>query len=170
MKSSFWLSLLVFCLLMCSCKTQKLDSNAKIRNDIRLDLSYLNESVKISTQNHAYFANDTQRIVIEEDITVTEYDKETGKPTKETKAKRKVTQDSDKVVTEEENQAVTNSNQLEVEHNVDKHEMVESEIKEESKSDLSVFWGQIGKSLGIIMGIALIVGLIGLYLKRKFSS
>ena len=170
MKSSFWLSLLVFCLLMCSCKTQKLDSNVKVRNDIRSDLSYLNESVKISTQDHAYFANDTQRIVIEEDIIATEYDKETGKPTKETKTKRKTTQDSYKVSTEEENQAVTSSNQLEVEQFREFTKKVDSEVKEESRSDLGMFWEQFGKSMGFIMGIALIVGLIGLYLKRKFSS
>jgi hypothetical protein len=164
----FWYSLIGFCLLMCSCKTQKLDSNFKGRTDIRSDLAYLNESVKISTQNHAYFANDTQRIVTEEDIIATEYDKETGKPTKETKTKRKITQDSYKVVTEEENQAVTNGNQLEVDHIVDKHEMVDSEVKKESRSDSGMFWKQFGKSFGIIMGFALIFGLLGRYLLEKF--
>ena len=163
----FWYSLIGFCLLMCSCKTQKLDSNVKERTDIRSDLAYLNESVKISTQNHAYFANEAQTIVIEEDITVTEYDKETGKPTKETKTKRKTTQDSDKVVAEEENQAVTDCNQLEVDHNANISEKKDSGVKEESRSDFGMFWEQFGKSLGIIMGIALIVGLIGLYLKKK---
>lgn len=164
----FWYSLIVFYLFLCSCKTQKLDSNVKVRNNIRSDLSYLNESVKISTQNHAYFANDTQRIVTEEDIIATEYDKETGKPTKETKTKRKITQDSYKVVTEEENQAVTEGNQLEVDHIVDKHEMVESEIKEESRSDFGIFWECFGKYLGIIMGIALLIGAIFIYLKKKY--
>lgn len=164
----FWYSLIVFCLFLCSCKTQKLDSNVKVRNNIRSDLSYLNESVKISTQNHAYFANDTQRIVTEEDIIATEYDKETGKPTKETKTKRKITQDSYKVVTEEENQAVTNNNQLEVEHNADISKKIDSEVTEESRSDSGMFWKQFGKSLGIIMGFALIFGLLGRYLLEKF--
>lgn len=157
----FWYSLIGFCLLMCSCKTQKLDSNVKVRNDIRSDLSLQNESVKISTQNHAYFANDTQRIVIEEDIVVTEYDKETGKQIKETKTKRKTTQDSDKVVAEEENQAVTNSNQLEVDHIVDKHEMVDSEVKEESIGGQEAF----GKWFGIVIGV--VFGILLLYLLKK---
>ena len=157
----FWYSLIGFCLLMCSCKTQKLDSNVKVRNDIRSDLSLQNESVKISTQNHAYFSNDTQRIVIEEDIVVTEYDKETGKPIKETKTKRKTTQDSDKVVAEEENQAVTNSNQLEVDHIEDKLEMVDSEVKEESIGGQEAF----GKWFGIVIGVA--VGILLLYLLKK---
>jgi flagellar hook protein FlgE len=153
---------------MCSCKTQKLDSNVKVRNDIRSALSYLNESVKISTQNHAYFANDTQRIVTEEDIIATEYDKETGKPTKETKTKRKITQDSYKVVAEEENQSVTNRNGFEVEHNADISKKIDSEVTEESRSDSGMFWKQFGKSFGIIMGFALIFGLLGRYLLEKF--
>lgn len=157
----FWYSLIGFCLLMCSCKTQKMDSNVKVRNDIQSDLSYLNESVRISTQNHAYFANDTQRIVIEEDIVVTEYDKETGKPTKETKAKRKTTQDSDKVVSEEENQAVTNSNQLEVDHFADVSKMIDSEVKEESIGDQEAF----GKWFGVVLGC--VIGLLILYLLKK---
>lgn len=161
MKSSFWLSLLVFCLLMCSCKTQKLDSNVKVRNDIRSDLSYLNESVKISTQNHAYFANDTQRIVIEEDIIATEYDKETGKPTKETKTKRKTTQDSEKVSTEETNQAVTNSNQLEVDQFREFTKKVDSEVTEESIGGQEAF----GKWFGIVIGC--VIGLLILYLLAK---
>ena len=158
----FWYSLLGFSVLMCSCKTQKLDSNVKERNDIRSDLSYLNESVKISTQNHAYFANDTQRIVIEEDIVVTEYDKETGKPTKETKTKRKTTQDTDKVVAEEANQAVTNSNQLDVDHFADVSKKIDSEVKEESIGGQESF----GKWFGIVIGV--VVGILLLYLLRKF--
>jgi tetrahydromethanopterin S-methyltransferase subunit G len=146
---------------MCSCKTQKLDSNVKARNDIRSDLSLQNESVKISTQNYAYFANDTQRIVIEEDIVVIEYDKETGKPTKETKTKRKTTQDSDKVVAEEENQAVTNSNQLEVDHFADVSKKIDSEVTEESIGGQEAF----GKWFGIVIGV--IVGLLLLYLLKK---
>lgn len=157
----FWYSLIVFCLFLCSCKTQKLDSNVKVRNNIRSDLSYLNESVKISTQNHAYFANDTQRIVTEEDIIATEYDKETGKPTKETKTKRKITQDSYKVVTEEENQAVTSSNQLEAEHNADVSKKIDTEVTEESIGGQEAF----GKWFGIVIGC--VIGLLILYLLAK---
>lgn len=157
----FWYSLIGFCVLMCSCKTQKLDSNVKGRTDIRSDLAYLNESVKISTQNHAYFANDTQCVVIEEDIVVTEYDEKTGKPTKETKTKRKTTQDTDKVVAEEANQAVTNSNQLDVDHFADVSKKIDSEVTEESIGGQEAF----GKWFGIVLGV--IVGLLLLYLMRK---
>jgi uncharacterized membrane protein len=72
------------------------------------------------------------------------------------------------MVAEEVNQAVTNSNQLEIEHNADISNMIDSEVKEESQSGLSLFWEQFGKYLGIVMGIALLIGAIYLYLKKKF--
>ena len=158
----FWYSLIGFCLLMCGCRTHKMDSNVKVRDCIHSETSYFNESVKISTQNHDYFANDTQRIVIEEDIIATEYDKETGKPTKETKTKRKTTQDSDKVVAEEATQAVTNSNQLEVEQFRDLTKKVDSEVTEESIGGQEAF----GKWFGIAIGCA--IGLLIVYLLDKF--
>lgn len=159
---SFWISLLLFILFMCSCKTQKLDSNVKVRSELKSNLSCLNESVKINTQNHAYFANDTQNIVIEEDITVTEYDKESGKPIKETKTKRKTTQDSDKVVAEEKDESVTECNELEAEHSRESTKKIDSEVKEESVGGQEAF----GKYLGIVIGIA--ISLFLLYLLRKF--
>ena len=162
MKNSFWLSLIMFCLFMCSCKTQKLNSNVKERTDIKSDIAYLNESVKISTQNHAYFAADTQRIVIEEDIVVTEYDKETGKPTKETKAKRKTTQDSDKTVAETEERGMTDESDVLVKGETDFSKTIDSEEKLESIGGQESF----GKWFGI--GFALIIGLFLLYLWRKF--
>jgi hypothetical protein len=138
-----------------------LDSNAKVRTDVRSDLSYYNENVKISTQNHAYFANEAQRIVIEEVIIATEYDKETGKPTKETKTERKTTQDSDKVVAEEGIEGVTEKNRILLKHDSDFSKMEESDVKEESIGGQSMF----GKWFGI--GLALIIGFLFLYLLKK---
>ena len=166
MKSSFWPSLIIFCLFMCSCKTQKLDVNAKERTDVQSDLAYLNESVKTSNQNHAYFVNEAQRIIIEEDIVVTEYDKETGKPTKETKTKRKTTQDSDKVSTEEENQTVTNSNQLEVEQFRELTKKIDSEVTEESIGGQEAFGKWFGIVIGCVVGLLILI----IYLWRKLKK
>lgn len=157
----FWYSLIGFCLLMCSCRTQKLNSDVKVRNDVRSDLFYLNESVKISTQNHAYFANEAQRIVIEEVIIATEYDKETGKPTKETKTERKTTQDTDKVVSEAESEGVKSSNDLEVDYSAELNENVDVETEEEFIGAQESF----GKFFG--MGLACVIGVLILYLLRK---
>jgi hypothetical protein len=146
---------------MCSCRTQKLNSDVKVRNDVRSDLFYLNESVKISTQNHAYFANEAQRIVIEEVIIATEYDKETGKPTKETKTERKTTQDTDQMVTEEESEGVKSSNDLEVDYSAKFDENVDVETEEESIGAQESF----GQFFG--MGLACVIGVLVLYLLRK---
>jgi hypothetical protein len=160
----FWFSLIGFCILMCSCKTKKLDSHVKVKSEVRSDLAVLNESVKISTKNHAYFANEAQNIVIEEVIIATEYDKETGKAVKETKTTRKIAQNTDKVVTEEENQAVTSSNQLEVEHFREDTQKVESEVKEESVGAQESFGKWIGISLSIVIVICIV------YLWRKIAN
>jgi hypothetical protein len=160
----FWLSLIGFCILMCSCKTKKLDSHVKVKSEVRSELAIMNESVKISTKNHAYSAIEAQNIVIEEDIVVTEYDKETGKAVKETKTTRKTAQDTDKVVTEEENQAVTSSNQLEVEHFREDTQKIESEVKEESVGAQESFGKWIGISLSIVIVICIV------YLWRKIAN
>ena len=151
-------------MLMCSCRTQKLDSNVKVRNDVRSDLAYLNENVKISAQNHAYFINEAQRIVIEEIIISTEYDKETGKPIKETHAERKTTQDSDKAVAETEEKGVTEENDILLKHESDFSKTIDSEEKLESEGGQKSF----GKWFGIVS--ACFIGIFLVYLWKKLSS
>ncbi len=146
----FWYSLIGFCILMCSCRTKKLDSNVRIRNQVRSDLSYLNESVKIDTSRTAYFANGTQNIVIEEDIIATEYDKESGKPVKETKTKRKVVQDSDKVVSTEEVKGTSEVNNDSLKHFRDVMKKMDSESESLTKNQgLASVWDKFGEVIGI---------------------
>ena len=156
----FWFSLIGFCILMCSCKTKKLDSHVKVKSEVRSDLAILNESVKISTSNHAYFANEAQNIVIEEDIVVTEYDKD-GKKTKETNAKRKIIQDSDKVVTKEETEGIAEVVNDSTHHIADASKMIDSEVEEESTGGQEAF----GKWLGIVLGVAIVIFIV--YLLKK---
>jgi CHASE3 domain sensor protein len=114
------------------------------------------------TSNVLKIEIDKSKLTITERIKVTEYDAQSGKPIKETEAKREITQDSDKVAAEETNQAVTNSNQLEVEHNADVSKKIDSEVTEESIGGQEAF----GKWFGIVIGV--IVGILLLYLLRKF--
>ena len=164
----FWYSLLVFCLLMCSCKTKKFGSEVDFytKENIHTELSRF-ESLT-DTFNVLKLEIDKSKLTITETIITKKYDKDTGTITEETKTERKATQDSDKVVAEEENQAVTDCNQLEVDHSADVSKKIDSEEKEESRSGLGMFWEQFGKYLGIVMGIALLIGAIYLYLKKKF--
>ena len=164
----FWYSLLVFCVLMCSCKTQK---SARLINEVskeNIQTEWSKFGILVDTTKTLRVDIDKSKLKITETIKITEYDKESGKPIKETEAKRETIQDSDKVVAEEENQAVTNCNQLEVEHLRESTKKIDSEVKEESQSGLGLFWEQFGKYLGIVMGIALLIGAIYLYLKKKF--
>ena len=157
-------------MLMCSCKTQK---SARLINEVSKETRQTKLSrfeALIDTSSVLKILIDQSKLRITETIKITEYDKKSGKPIKETHAKREITQDSDKVSTEEESQSVTNRNGLELEHFREATKKVNSEVKEESRSDLGMFWEQFGKGLGIIVGIALIVGLIWLYLKKKLSS
>lgn len=158
----FWYSLIGFCLLMCSCKTQKYASLINEVSEENIQTEWNKFEILVDTTKTFRVGIDKSKLKIVETIKITEYDKESGKPIKETEAKRETTQDSDKVFAEEENQAVTSSNQLEVDHFADVSKKVDSEVTEESIGSQEVF----GKWFGIVIGV--IVGILLLYLLRKF--
>jgi tetrahydromethanopterin S-methyltransferase subunit G len=130
-----------------------------IKENVHTELS--KSEVFVDTSRLHKIEIDKSKLTITERIKVTEYDAESGKPIKETETEREIIQDTDKVSTEEKNQAVTDCYQLEVDHIVDKHEMVDSEIKEESIGGQEAF----GKWFGIVLGV--IAGLLLLYLLKK---
>ena len=146
---------------MCSCKTQKVasDINVVSKESIQTELSKY--EILVDTTKTFKVDIDKSKLKITETITTKKYDKDTGAITEETKTEREITQDSDKVSTEEENQAVTNSNQLEVDHFADVSKKIDSEVKEESIGGQEAF----GKWFGIVIGV--VVGLLLLYLMRK---
>ena len=146
---------------MCSCKTQKAVKEINfLKNDrTQTELSRF-ESLTDTSRLHK-IEIDKSKLKIIETIKITEYDKESGKPIKETETEREITQDSDKVSTEEENQSVTNRNGLEVDHFADVSKKIDSEVKEESIGGQESF----GKWFGIVIGV--IVGLLLLYLLKK---
>ena len=158
----FWYSLITFCLLMCSCKTQKVASDINVVSKENIQTEWNKFQALIDTSSALKIEIDKSKLKFIETITTKKYDKDTGVITEETKTEREITQDSDKVVSEEENQAVTNSNQLEIEHNADISNMIDSEVTEESIGGQEAF----GKWFGIVVGV--IVGILLLYLLRKF--
>lgn len=157
----FWYSLIGFCVLMCSCKTQKSARliNEVIKENVHTELS--KSEVFVDTSRLHKIEIDKSKLTITERIKVTEYDAESGKPIKETETEREITQDSDKVSTKKASQAVTNSNQLEVDHFADVSKKIDSEVTEESIGGQESF----GKWFGIVIG--LVVGLLLLYLLKK---
>ena len=158
----FWYSLIGFCLLMCSCKTQK---SARLINEVskeNIQTEISKFGILIDTTKTFKVDIDKSKLKITETITTKKYDKDTGAITEETKTERTIAQDSDKVSAEEANQAVTNSNQLEVDHFADVSKKIDSEVKEESIGGQEAF----GKWFGIVVGV--VFGLLLLYLLRKF--
>lgn len=157
-----FLGLLAFVLLMCSCKSKESVTGYCNRLQLNSDLAYLNDNARISIGKQTYIANEAQNIVIEEDITVKEYDKE-GNIAKETKTKRKTIQDSDKVVSEEEARGVSEVSRDSVNHVAEVSKKVESEEKEEVKGGQESF----GKWIGIVIGVGLLVLIAYLCWKLK---
>ena len=149
-------------MFLCSCKTQKLDSNVQVRSDIQSELSVMSESVKIDTTKTIQSEQLNQRIVIEEETTIIEYEKESGKPIKETTSKRKTTQDSEKVVAEEESKGVIIEQNDSLNHFREYTQKVDADVKEESIGGQESFGKYFGITLGCVIGLLLIYLLVKL--------
>ena len=146
---------------MCSCRTKKFGSEVDFTTKENKQTELSRYESLTDTSNVLKIEIDKSKLTITERIKVTEYDAESGKPIKETETEREITQDSDKVSTEKASQAVTNSNQLDVDHFSDVSKKIDSEVTEESIGGQEAF----GKWFGIVIGV--IVGLLLLYLMRK---
>ena len=158
---SFWISLLLFILFLCSCKTQKVASDINVVSKENVQTEWNMFEILVDTTKIFKVDIDKSKLKITETITTKKYDKDTGAITEETTTEREITQDSDKVSAKEENQAVTDYTQLEVDHFADVSKKIDSEVKEESIGGQESF----GKWFGIVFGV--IVGLLLLYLMRK---
>lgn len=160
----FWISLIGFCLLMCSCVAKKVSTDSHVRHHEQSELSVLTERIRIDTARTQYTEQVKEHIVIKETTTIKEYDKDTGVVAKETKTEREFAQGIQTDIKEESFGKVTES----VVDSLGKVENVttESETEENSVSGngLGTFWESFGKYLGIACGIALFF----VYLCRKF--
>lgn len=161
---AFWWSLIGFCILMCSCKTQKAvnDINVVSKEDVQTELKEYQRVNK--TTDVLKVDIDQSKLTIKETIITRVYDKDTGNLTEETTTERTIAQDSDKVVTEEGKESVTDSHGLEVEQSCESTQKMDAEIEEESIGGQESF----GKYFGIALGV--VIGIISLYLLRKILS
>lgn len=166
----FWYSLLGFILLMCSCGTKKSAHlvNEASKENVRTEL-FRFEALK-DTFSVLKIDIDYSKLKIIETIKITEYNAESGKPIKETDAKREITQNSNQVVTEEKEQTVTNRNQLKVNQSIDINKKVESEVTEESEDASVAFWREIGRWIGIVIAFILAFKIFWPSLKKKFET
>ena len=150
-------------MLMCSCKTQK---SARLINEVskeNVQTELFKYEALIDTFSVLKVLIAQSKLRITETIKITEYDKESGKPIKETHAEREITQDSDKAVAETEERGMTDESDVLVKGETDFSKTIDSEEKLESIGGQESF----GKWFGI--GFALIIGLFLLYLWKKIS-
>ena len=155
----------IFLFVLCGCRSSKVSSNLSTSERIITDFeSNLNCSLSDTTRIlRVLFDNSKFKYI--ETINIREYDAESGKPVKETEAKREIIQDIDKAVAEEEKQDVTIYSGLDVDHFADVSKKVKSEVKENHRGGNGIFWEYFGK----IMGLALLIGVIFVYLKKRIS-
>ena len=158
----FWYSLIGFCVLMCSCKTKTVAHENNFVSKEKAETNYTKYQALVDTANVLRIDIDKTKLKIIETIKITEYDAESGKPIKETEAKRETIQDSDKVAKEEEQKRIETAQQDSLSHIRKTTKKVESETKEESIGGQEAF----GKWFGITIGC--VIGLLIVYLIRKF--
>ena len=157
----FWWSLIGFCVLMCSCKTQRVVSDIDVVSKENVQTEWSKFRILVDSSTIYKNFQDKSKLTITETIITKKYDKDTGNLTEETTTEREIAQDSDKVVTEEGKESVTDSHGLEVEQLRESTEMMDAKIEEESIGGQESF----GKYFGIVLGV--VIGILLLYLLRK---
>ena len=163
-----WFWFYLFMLVMCSCGSSKVSSNlATSERNLTSFESNLN-SYLLDTTRILRVIFDNSKFKFIETINIMEYDEESGKPVKETRAKREVVQDTDQVLAEEKEQSVTDCNQLEVDHFIDASKKVESEVTEETEDYSVAFWREIGRYIGIVIAFVLAFKIFWRPLREKF--
>lgn len=159
---SFWISLLVFILLMCSCRSKKVVSDVKLDTQYTSETSYLNKSVEIDTTKTAYSTQLSEFKLLHETITETEYDTDKNVAKKVTETKRTFVQDTQTDIAEEEQKRVEIHSRDTLGHFRGSTKKVESETEIMTENQgLNPF----GKYSGIVIG--LVIGLIIVYLLDK---
>lgn len=163
MKYSFGASILVCALALCSCKSKgfSYDEHAgmkKVSGISRLNNTALMDTFKTVRSEQS---NSNMRIV--ETLIIAEYDEKSGKPVKETYAKREFAQDSEKISSEIEEEGVNLHSKDTMNHIEETLEKADSEVKEEATGAQESF----GKWIGIIIGIAVVSLVVYLFMKIK---
>ena len=155
---------------MCSCGTKK---SAHLINKVSKDYiqtEWIRFEALKDTFSGLKIELDKSKLKIIETIKITEYDAESGKPIKETHAKREITQDSDQAIVESKQERIELSLTDSLNHFRESTEKVESEVKEESEDASVAFWREIGRWIGIVIAFILAFKIFWPSLKKKFET
>ena len=163
-----WFLFSLFMLVMCGCGSSKVSSNlATSERNLTSFESNLN-SYLLDTTRILRVIFDNSKFKFIETINIMEYDAESGKPVKETKAKREVVQDTDQVLAEEKERIIESSLEDSLNHFRESKKMVETEVKEETENDSVACLREIGRYIGIIIAFVLAFKIFWRPLKEKF--
>lgn len=162
---SFFLSLILFILLLCSCKTKEVAREVDSSERFASEVSALNEKTKVDTTKTKKVEKTEEYTRIIEIETITEYDTEKQTPSKVTE-KEKIFEQGNKSQTDEaENRGITEVSKDSTNHIEDKHEMVETKEDVKEESVMSGMFDNLGKWLGI--GIVVLIGIALAWKKIK---
>ena len=156
----FWYSLIIFCLLLCSCRTQKLDSNVQFRSDIQSELSVMSESVKIDTTKTIHSEQISNIKIFKETITHTIYDTDKNVVKETTTTERSFVEDTKTDVAQEVQNGVEIHSQDSLNHFRESTQKVDADVKEESIGGQESFGKYFGITLGCVIGLLLIYLLV----------
>ena len=162
---SFWLSFLLFILLLCSCKTKEVAREVDSNDRFTSEISALNEQAKVDTTKTKKVEQTeefTRRI---ERDTITEYDTEKQTPSKVTEKEKVIEQGTKTKTDETENRGIADASKDSTYLFRDDTKMIETkeEVKEESAGN--TFFLALGKWLGI--GIVVLIGIALIWKKIK---
>lgn len=162
---SFFLSLILFILLLCSCKTKEVAREVDSSERFASEVSALNEQTKEDTTKIKKVEQTEEFTRIIERETITEYDTEKQTPSKVTE-KEKIFEQGNKSQTDEtEERGITEVSKDSTNHVIDTNKKVETkeEVKEESVGN--IFFVTLGKCLGI--GLVVLIGIALVWKKLK---
>lgn len=162
---SFWLSLVLFVLLLCSCKTKEVAREINSNERFTSDISASNEQTKQDTTKTKKVEQTEEFTRIIERETITEYDTEKQTPSKVTEKEKVIEQGVKTKADETENRGITEEKKDSTYLFRDDTKMIETkeEVKEESAGN--TFFLTLGKWLGI--GIVALIGIALIWKKIK---
>lgn len=162
----FWISLFIFVLLLCSCKSKEVISDVSANERVTSNFTDVVVTEKTDTTKVEKVEQTEEFTRIYESETITEYDTEKGVPSKVTEKKKITEQGKQAKAAESEERRLTEVANDSLYHFADVSKMIEKkeEVKDEQVS--GKFFSSVGKWVGIGLALVLIVAFIWKKVKK----
>lgn len=148
---------ILFCLLLCSCKTKEIAREIDSDERIKSEITTLNEQANVDTTKTKKVEQTEEFTRIIERETITEYDTEKKTLSKVTE-KEKIFEQGNKTKTDEsENRGITEESKDSTNHDIDAGKKVETKEEVKEESVMSGMFDNIGKWLGIGIVVMLLL-------------